>query len=52
MPKDEVRKELTDNFMNPSDMNIELNSFVVKYAAAEASERAREPKWVSLGDCC
>jgi glyoxylase-like metal-dependent hydrolase (beta-lactamase superfamily II) len=28
-PKDEVRKELTDNFMNPSDMNIELNSFVV-----------------------
>jgi hypothetical protein len=29
VPKDEVRKELTDNFMNPSDMNIELNSFVV-----------------------
>ena len=27
--KEEVRKELTDNFMNPSDMNIELNSFVV-----------------------
>lgn len=29
VPKEEVRKELTDNFMNPSDMNIELNSFVV-----------------------
>ena len=29
VPKDEVRKELTDNFMSPSDMNIELNSFVV-----------------------
>src|SRR6266404_3577797 len=29
VPKDEVRKVLTDNFMNPSDMNIELNSFVV-----------------------
>lgn len=29
VPKDEVRKELTDNFMNRSDMNIELNSFVV-----------------------
>src|SRR3981189_3970587 len=29
VPKDEVRKELTDNFINPSDMNIELNSFVV-----------------------
>lgn len=29
VPKDEVRKELTDNFMDSSDMNIELNSFVV-----------------------
>ena len=29
VPKDEVRRELTDNFMNPSEMNIELNSFVV-----------------------
>src|SRR5260370_39697814 len=29
MPKDEVRKELTDHFMNPSDMNIGLNSFLV-----------------------
>ena len=29
VPKEEVRKELTDNFMSPSDMNIELNSFVV-----------------------
>ena len=29
VPKEEVRRELTDNFMNPSDMNIELNSFVV-----------------------
>ena len=27
--KEDVQKELTDNFMNPSDMNIELNSFVV-----------------------
>ncbi len=29
VPKEEVRRELTDNFMSPSDMNIELNSFVV-----------------------
>jgi glyoxylase-like metal-dependent hydrolase (beta-lactamase superfamily II) len=29
VPKEEVRKQLTDNFMSPSTMNIELNSFVV-----------------------
>jgi glyoxylase-like metal-dependent hydrolase (beta-lactamase superfamily II) len=29
VPKDEVRRELTDNFMSPTEMNIELNSFVV-----------------------
>jgi glyoxylase-like metal-dependent hydrolase (beta-lactamase superfamily II) len=28
-PEGEVRRELTDNFMSPTDMNIELNSFVV-----------------------
>ncbi|WP_414463568.1 MBL fold metallo-hydrolase [Hyphomicrobium sp. DY-1] len=28
-PEGEVRRELTENFMNPTDMNIELNSFVV-----------------------
>ena len=29
VPKEEVRKVLTDNFMSPSETNIELNSFVV-----------------------
>lgn len=29
VPKEDVRRALTDNFMNPSNMNIELNSFVV-----------------------
>ena len=29
VPKEQVRKDLTDNFMSPSEMNIELNSFVV-----------------------
>lgn len=29
VPKEEVRRELTDNFMDPSNLNIELNSFVV-----------------------
>ena len=29
VPKEQIRKDLTDNFMSPSEMNIELNSFVV-----------------------
>jgi glyoxylase-like metal-dependent hydrolase (beta-lactamase superfamily II) len=29
VPKEEVCRELTDNFMDPLDINIELNSFVV-----------------------
>jgi glyoxylase-like metal-dependent hydrolase (beta-lactamase superfamily II) len=29
VPKEEVRKELTDNFLSPTQMNIEENAFVV-----------------------
>jgi len=29
VPKEEVRRELTENFMDPTNLNIELNSFIV-----------------------
>src|SRR5260370_7707284 len=31
VPQDELRKELTDNFMTPSHINIELHSFFVNH---------------------
>lgn len=31
VPKEEVRRELSDNFMDPANLDIELNSFVVNF---------------------
>ena len=42
-----VRKQLTDNFMNPCDMNMELNSFVVPgHSLPTISQSARVPSYL------
>lgn len=42
---------LMDEWLAGSDAGF-LMKVHQQYAAAEAGERAHEPKWVSLGDCC